>query len=82
MQAQPTSHQHRMVVAKMPIQHEIRQRKIRANTGEELLDHRTDTGMFRIEGRIGFGPETTPLWTTGFSFDWGVSRVRWLCGGT
>jgi hypothetical protein len=68
VQAEPTRHQHRILIAEMPVQYQVGHGEVRADTGQEALNHDTDTGMFRIQGGIGLGLGAATLWSPWFPF--------------
>ena len=76
MHAQTASHQDGIVVAEMPIQHQVFHGEVRANAGQETLDHRADAGVFHIQGRIGLRLGAAPRWTPRFPLRSGQCRGR------
>jgi len=78
LHAKAAGHQHGILVAEMPIQHQIGQGEVRADASQERLDHRTDAGVFRIQGRIGLGLRAAALRASWFPLQRGHRRgQRW-----
>ena len=76
LQAEPTGHQDGIVVAKMPIEHQIGQPERCPDAGQQALDHRTDARVFGIQRRISLGLGAAAFGTPRFPRRHGQGRGR------